>query len=342
MLKARTGGALLFLIPAACLCAFAQGNPEPSSGSVFRVNVNVAVLDAQVLSKKTGRAVKALTPRDFLLYENGVSQPIAAVSQDEMPVSVVFLFDLTDSVRPVLRRLAEGALQALQHLKPEDEAAVMVYAAGVKVLQDFTTDRGLLATAITRAGKMESPDAAFFNEGIFQAAARAAQVAPGRRRVIIWLTDNVPNIPSDEARYKYRKSVPREGLHSESDALAALQRTGTIVCTLLQRSEISDNEFASNMRKPAYLIEHNIYPPGDVYKYSRLTGGHVVESLRRKDISQRMADLIDQIRSRYAVVYRPAVTQREGKFHPVRLEVSPEVKLREGKLIVNAQPGYFR
>jgi len=48
-------------------------------------------------------------PADFRLYENGVLQRISYFSQDELPLSVVFLFDLTDSVRPVLKPLAEGA-----------------------------------------------------------------------------------------------------------------------------------------------------------------------------------------------------------------------------------------
>ena len=150
--------------------AFCQAEPSPDPEQVFRVRVDLVVVDAQVLNKKTKRPVEAMRREDFQLYENGVQQQIASFSRDELPLSIVFLFDLTDSVRPVLKPLAQGALRALQHLKPQDEAAVMVYAASAQMLQDFTTDRQLIVNAIQKASRMESSEAAFFNQGVFQAA----------------------------------------------------------------------------------------------------------------------------------------------------------------------------
>src|SRR5579872_3404803 len=128
-----------YLFCVACACAQDQqpGLPE----QVFKVNTNLVMIDAQVVRRKTMEPVSSLTDQDFLLFENGIQQKIAVLSQDKLPLSVVFLFDLTDSVRPVLESLADGALQALLHLKPEDKAAVLVYSASVQLLQDFTTDR---------------------------------------------------------------------------------------------------------------------------------------------------------------------------------------------------------
>ena len=110
----------------------------------------------------------SLSKEDFQLYEDGVQQQIAELSRNQLPLSVVLLFDLTASVQPVLKALAAGALEALQHLKPEDEVAIMVYAASAQLLQDFTTDREQAVAAIEKAGTMESSEAAFFNEAIFR------------------------------------------------------------------------------------------------------------------------------------------------------------------------------
>src|SRR5215468_11176463 len=109
--------------------AQAQSMPAVPDGGTLRVAVRVEVVDAQVINKKTGHAATSLKREDFQVYEDNVLQEITSFSQDELPLSVVILFDLTDSVRPVLRSLGEGALDALQHLKPEDEVAVMVYSA---------------------------------------------------------------------------------------------------------------------------------------------------------------------------------------------------------------------
>ena len=88
---------------------------------------------------------------------------------------------------------------------------------------------------------MESEEAAFFNEGIFQAA---EQLTKGKnassRRVIIWLTDDVPNLPSErEVPPRYRKSMPLEKLHSQQDALKHLLQTSTVVCSLVKKSDQS-------------------------------------------------------------------------------------------------------
>src|SRR5229473_7744780 len=155
------------IISIACLLTCAANAQDAAATSeapqALRINVRLVMVDAQVVSRKTGRAVSSLRPEDFQVYEDGVQQPITSFSQDELPLSVVFLFDLTDSVRPVLKPLAEGAFQALSHLKPEDEAAVMVYSAAAQLLQDFTTDHSLIVRAIDRASRMERRDAAFFN-----------------------------------------------------------------------------------------------------------------------------------------------------------------------------------
>src|ERR1700749_1563912 len=85
---------------------------------VFRLDVHVVLVDAQVLSKKTRQAARDLKQADFEIYEDNARRQINPFTQDMLPLSIVLLFDLTDSVRPVLQPLAEGALVALQHLKP--------------------------------------------------------------------------------------------------------------------------------------------------------------------------------------------------------------------------------
>src|SRR5205807_1377739 len=86
---------------------FPQTDSSPVPEQVFRVKVELVVVDAEVIKKKTRRPVETMKREDFQLYENGIRQQITSFSQDELPLSIVFLFDLTDSVRPVLKPLAE-------------------------------------------------------------------------------------------------------------------------------------------------------------------------------------------------------------------------------------------
>jgi VWFA-related protein len=260
--------------------ALAQRQTAPA----FRVTSDLVVVDAQVVSKKTGRGIGVLKPgvlkpgalkrEDFQLCEDGARQEIGFFSQNELPLSIVLLFDLTESVHPVLTPLAQGARAALDHLKPEDETAVIVYAASAQLIQDFTTDRKGTVQAIEQASQMKSGEAAFFNEGVFQAAAQLAKARnPSSRRVIIWLTDNVPNLPSEWMRKHFGKSLPAGQLHTESDALRQLFETGTVVSSLLERSAMSDFFLVVGKKNPMFAIGRKLDLPGDVYKYAGETGG---------------------------------------------------------------------
>src|SRR5438270_2657237 len=108
--------------------------------NVYRVNVRLVDVDVQVAAKKNHQPVRNLAQGDFEIYEDNVRQQITSFSQDQLPLSIVFLFDLTDSVRPVLKSLAAGAMDSLRRLKTEDEVAIMTYSASARLIQDFTTD----------------------------------------------------------------------------------------------------------------------------------------------------------------------------------------------------------
>ena len=307
---------------------------------VYRVNVRLVQVDTQVLNKKTRHAARELKKEDFELYEDNVRQQVSSFSQDTLPLSVVLLFDLTDSVRPVLKSLAEGALEALRHLKPKDEVTVMVYAASAQVLQEATTDRALAVAAIEKASRMESGEAAFFNEGIFQAA---EQLAKGNnsssRRVIIWLTDDVPNIPSeDSVPLRYRKSLNGAMPHTQADAMRHLLQTNTVVCSLLKQSDLSVSGESGLRASPA---EYMLHPPGEVYKYASISGGQVIE-FKKKELNEKLALLIDDLRLRYSLGYHPSRQKAKGKYCAIKVKLTPDARKNLGNVMVEAREGYYR
>jgi VWFA-related protein len=323
------------------LLSFASGAQTADIQTpVYRVDVHVVQVDAQVLSKKTRQAARELKKEDFELYEDNVRQQVSSFSQDTLPLSVVLLFDLTDSVRPVLKSLADGALEALQHLKPEDEVTVMVYAASAQVLQEATTDRALAVAAIAKASRMESGEAAFFNEGIFQAAEQLTKGKnPSSRRVIIWLTDDVPNIPSeDSVPLRYRTSLNGAMPHSQAEAMRHLLQTSTVVCSLVKQSDLSVSGESGLMSKPA---ERMLHPPGEVYKYAASTGGQVIE-FKKKELKEKLALLIDDLRMRYSLGYHPSGQKPKGKYCAIKVKLAPEAKKAVGNVVVEARQGYYR
>ncbi len=137
---------------------------------VFRMTSDLVLLDVQVIQKKTNPSTGALLRKDLQVFEDGKQQEIAFFSRDELPLSIVMLFDMTATSRVVLKRLAQGARSALKRLKLGDEVAVMVYAAHGRVIDGFTTDRERTVAAIERAGGEHQPGGAYFNEAVWEAA----------------------------------------------------------------------------------------------------------------------------------------------------------------------------
>jgi VWFA-related protein len=331
---------LCLVLPGACYL-FSQDAPLTSDATpVFRTTTELVLIDAQVVHKKTRTTTGSLTKNDFQIYEDGVLQEIKSFSRDQLPLSIVLLFDLTDSVRPVLKQLGSGAKTALAHLKPEDEVAVMVYAASARLVDGFTTDRARTVAAIERAASDKSGEAAFFNEGVYQASQQLRQSAnPSSRRVVIWLTDNLPNVPSEWMRAHEGKSVPAGSLHTEQESFQSLYESGTVVSPLLKRTTYALPMYGMLMAFEAPWRKK--YPPGDANKYAERTGGQAVK-LGGKKAEERLAELIDDLRARYTIGYRPSTAKPAGTFCKVRIALSPDTSLRPREWNVLATAGYYR
>jgi VWFA-related protein len=325
---------MLLKAPAALVLA----SVLPAGGQpAFRSASELVLVDVMAESRKTGVPIRSLQQDDFEIYEDGVRQQISHFSLDTMPLSIVFLLDMTDSVRPVLKPLAAGAIAALDRLKPEDEIAVMLYAERADLTLDFGTDHERVARAMEAAGTLKRgacgpkpplcSQLAYFNEGVFQAAAHLKDRGNrGNRGVVIWLTDNVPNVPSAKA-------------HSEAAAFDLLHETGVVVCSLLERSSESYTLMALYAKNPLLEPLRRRRPPGDVRRYAAESGGVSINA-NRDEIGTKLEDLIDRIRSRYTVGYRPAEQKPAGTISKIEVGLSSAASAREGEMEVHARQAY--
>ena len=298
--------------------------------AIFRAASELVLVDVQVRNKKTGAPAPLLHAGDFEVWEEGVRQEIVAFSRDEFRISVVLLFDLTDSVRGVLQRLADSSKAALEHFKAADEVAVMVYAGHATLVDGFTKDRARTVRAIESSAKMKSGQPAYFNEAIFQAAMQLRGAgSPANRRVIIWLTDNLPNVPDSK----------RFAVHTEAEALRALYEEGVVVAPILLKNPLWATAYAVGYSFEAWQAK--AYPPGDAKKYAELTGGQVV-GLGGARPDERLAQLIDELRARYTIGYRPSDSEAAGTFRKIQVALTASGTLRPKEWRVLHREGYYR
>ena len=335
--------AVTSLLSAIALRAQSSPGKDPDPSPVIHITSKLVLLDAIVENKKTGELIGTLGQDDFRIYEDGVQQKVSYFSHNQLPLSVVFLFDLTDTVQPILKPLADGALEVMNHLKPEDEAAIMVFSSHTEVLQGFTTDRSLAAAAIAKAAEMKSSEGTFIHEDMHEAVQQATKsTIPGSRRVLVWLTDGTANLENALTQKMIGKSAPAH-LHTKTEAVNELQHSGVVVAGLIDKSAMTDAVVGAMDMTPLFFLAGARV--GDIRKYAEMTGGPVLNT-SKTEVAVRLALLIDQLRNRYTFGYKPADSHGDESFHKLRVTLAPEVyrehpALTKGDIAVRTKTGYF-
>ena len=114
--------------------------------SIDLVNVSATVTDAN------GRFVRSLTRDDFVVYEDGVPQPVSYFSNERVPVSLGIALDTSGSMGGEKIRSAQDALNRFlaDLLGPDDEIFLYRFSDEAVLVQGWTTDRTRLAWQLGR------------------------------------------------------------------------------------------------------------------------------------------------------------------------------------------------
>src|SRR6476659_2304140 len=113
------GGALLVALP-------------DDDEVVFHSDVSLVRVDAQVVDSNN-RTVTQLNAEDFVLRLDGRVLPIRNFVSEGIPVDVLFLLDVSSSMRPHVQRIADASSQALTVLGKDDRMGIMVFGRSTRV-----------------------------------------------------------------------------------------------------------------------------------------------------------------------------------------------------------------
>ena len=320
--RARVAFILISLaaMPPAATPAQQQKKATADDDEVIRISSDLVVLDALVLNKRTGQSIGGLKTEDFELYDDGVKQQISYFGRDELPLSIMLLLDTSGSVRPIIEQVGDGALNALQQLKPEDEVAVMAFADHAMLVQGFTRDRPRIADKIKEASTaVELGRSTLLSEALYAAARHMPEATnPSSRRVIIVVTDNIAP-PADDG--------------TDREIYSELSESGSVVYGLIVRAGIGK---VMNVMTLGLLRAVN--------SYAEQTGGEVIGA-SKKEVAEKLGSIIARLRARYNLGYKPVNTSDEGKFRRIKLQLSPTAAAaaagRKEKPVVRTRQGYY-
>ncbi len=186
------------------LCAVSGGALLPAAAAddniTFRSDVSLVRVDAQVLDS-TNRAVTGMRAEDFVLREEGRVQPIRNFSNENMPVDVLLLFDVSASMRPHVQRIASAAHQALSVLGETDRVGIMVFDRSTRVRLSMRSNRSEVERELENMLRQETfRGGTDITRALLDAAAYVGR--EGRkdaRRAIVILTDDMTEFDRDEA-----------------------------------------------------------------------------------------------------------------------------------------------
>jgi VWFA-related protein len=300
--------------------------PARGEEEVVKTDIDLVVLDALVLQKKTGRVVGGLKREDFTLTEDGVAQQITHFSQNSLPLSVLLLIDRGGCLDPFGEHVRSAARDAISHLKPSDEVAVMAYHDSVDLVEEFTRDRAVVSDALDRVPGHDEEANHCLNRAFYEAARYMVKAGnPVGRRVIIVITGVTSNFDC-------------EGGPSGAEAKREVFESGSVVCGLIPKSP--EQKMESGVMRTATSL-------GNIFKVPSLrindladeTGGEVLDD-KPENLDHTFDTLVEHIRTRYSMGFVPTNRKHDGSVRKLKLKVSPAVEKAQGKLAVKTRRTY--
>jgi len=299
-----------------CLLATAalSGAQEPPA---FQSDVSLVHVDAEVADGT--RILTGLEKDDFLIKDAGQVQKILYFSQDEEPLDVILLFDISGSMRPKVAKVGASAHAALAELHRGDRVAIMTFQVHSSIVLPFTDDLDAVERSIQEdviAGKFRG--GTHILAGVDDAAKYfLEQRQTRRRRAVLILTDDIGQRSRRTSTVVHRlweADALLSGLIIRSPADRALQITSAITNPLAYQF----------MREGMDGVAEK-------------SGG---EAIQAGDPGGAFREMMQRVRRRYSLYYLMP-PGKPGEERSVKVELAAQTLNRFPAARVRARKGYM-
>jgi Ca-activated chloride channel homolog len=265
------------------------------------VNVVFTVTD------KHGKRITDLKQADFrVVDDNKPPEEMRSFhAEANLPLQVGLLIDASNSVRDRFKFEQESAIEFLnQTVRARyDRAFVVGFDATPEVTQDFTDNTEALAHGVRElrpGGGTALYDAVYF--ACRDKLIKAPKNTPVRRAIIL-LSDGDDNL----------SHVTRE------EAIEMAQRAEAIIYTI--STNVSGTKMAGDK-----VLE----------RIADATGGRAFFPFQIRDVANAFAEIQDELRSQYAISYKPANFKADGHYRTIEIVANDRKNFR-----VRARRGYY-
>lgn len=160
------------------------GATPPIRARVALVSVTCSV------TAPDGTRVRGLGRDDFRVYEDGVAQTVASFDAAETPASIAVILDASPSIYREFGEMRDAARSLSRSLAPEDEVAVVAFAAETHLLLPFSRNRELLSAALAspELARVANSSQSFIYQALYLTAEELFRGRAGRKAIVL-LTD---------------------------------------------------------------------------------------------------------------------------------------------------------
>lgn len=171
----------LFVL-ALSLTASAQTKPaEPQEIETLKTDTDLVTVPV-IATAIGGLYITDLRKDEFAIAEDGVAHDIAFFGKVAAPFHVVLMLDTSASTKDKLRQIQQAAYTFVQQLQPADRVKVISFDNKVRDLNEFTSNRETLRTAINSTQSGEGTKV----YDAFELAMNTVRRINGRKAIVIF------------------------------------------------------------------------------------------------------------------------------------------------------------
>jgi VWFA-related protein len=299
--------------PLVCAIALAAALPALAATQKFKSGVDVVRVDALVTANR--KPVSGLNPADFELRDNGVTQSILSADIEPLPLSVIFVLDISGSVAgSKMEHLRQGIDLIVKDLHPDDRAALVTFSHRIwlrtPLMSDFKALQSMLSSA-EAAGGTSLRDAVF--------SALAISDVQDSRPLLVVFSDGLDNMSWMSADI-VEKAARRANAVVYGVAVAA----GTKM--------IGMDTAPGGWRRMVSVPEYSKGQTDFLDAVASATGGRVLKADTTGNLPAAFDEVLREFRTRYVITYTPRGVEAPG-WHTIAVKVTSrmvDVKARAG------------
>lgn len=266
------------------------GAAEKSSDQ-FHADANVVLINSTVLDRHD-RPVRGLTRDHFRVFEDKEEQRIAYFSEEEVPVSLAVIFDVSGSMQNKMAGMRAALGAVLQSANPQDEFSLVTFADAPHVALGWSSN----ADEIPNRLLSESAHGQTSLLDALAAGLAIMKTASHQRRALLIFSDGGDN----HSRWTERQL-------KQSLAEAGVQ------IYAIEDSDVS----MPRVDVPPEIVEGQ----GLLQRICDDAGGRYFQVQWKRELAAAARQISQELRLQYQIGYVPASNAHDGRFHHVRVEV---------------------